>query len=237
MDTRPSGTGPEDDGLRMRAADRDRDDVAEILRDAAAEGRITLEELDERLDRVYRARTYADLRPITADLPVPGPAGPPAPAAPPGPAAAPLVLRTAAGTIARRGVWHVPQRVEAVNPYGTIRLDFREAVLSSQVTEVHVSGAWGETRIILPDGATAEMDVDTSWFGSADSRVPAVPAPPAPHFRITGGVKGGSLRVRYRMRLEDWLGGSAHPADPHHPGPGTPWPGHPGPGHTWPGRP
>ncbi len=59
-------TGPDP---RLRAGDSDRDAVAEQLREAHAEGRLTLEELEERLGKTYAARTFADLTPLTADLP------------------------------------------------------------------------------------------------------------------------------------------------------------------------
>ena len=61
----------------QRVSDREREAVAERLRDAAAEGRLDAEELDERLTVAYRARTVSDLAPLTADLP-PAPAPPPA---------------------------------------------------------------------------------------------------------------------------------------------------------------
>ena len=54
-----------------RVSDDDRHKVAEILREAAGEGRIDFEELDERLEATYAAKTYADLVPITVDLPTP----------------------------------------------------------------------------------------------------------------------------------------------------------------------
>ncbi|MUL42210.1 DUF1707 domain-containing protein [Streptomonospora sp. PA3] len=192
----------------MRASDGDRDRVARILQDAVAEGRITLDELGERLDRTYRARTYADLAPITADLPA-AQAAPPSPvprrtAAPGAGAPAPLVIRSTAGTVVRRGNWRVPQRVEVSNPYGDTRLDFHEATLLAGTVDVLVHCPWGHAKIVLPDGATAVAGVDTSWFGSFDSAVPDTPAPPAPHFRITGNVKGGALKVRYRRRVDDW---------------------------------
>jgi hypothetical protein len=72
---------------RMRACDADRERTADVLRTAFVEGRLTQDELDERLDRVYNARTYADLAGQTADLPVARPLPPlPAPRAyaPPG---------------------------------------------------------------------------------------------------------------------------------------------------------
>src|SRR5688572_32079706 len=58
------------DPARMRISDTERHQVAEILRQAAGEGRIDLTELDERLEATYAAKTYADLVPLTADLPV-----------------------------------------------------------------------------------------------------------------------------------------------------------------------
>lgn len=53
----------------MRAADSDRDRVSEALREHCAQGRITMDELNERLDRTYAAKTLGDLQAVTADLP------------------------------------------------------------------------------------------------------------------------------------------------------------------------
>src|SRR5690349_13077669 len=58
------------DPSQLRISDQDRHQVAEVLREAAGEGRIDLDELDQRLDATFAARTYADLVPITMDLPV-----------------------------------------------------------------------------------------------------------------------------------------------------------------------
>ncbi len=60
------------------ASDRDREQVAERLRAAAAEGRLTAEELEQRLEAAFSARAEAELTPLVADLPLA--AGPPAPA-------------------------------------------------------------------------------------------------------------------------------------------------------------
>ena len=76
----------EPDPARMRISDDDRHQVAEILREAAGEGRLDRDELDQRLEATYAARTYADLVPITHDLPVqtspPQPARRPSPVVP-----------------------------------------------------------------------------------------------------------------------------------------------------------
>ncbi|NVI87095.1 DUF1707 domain-containing protein [Actinomadura sp. BRA 177] len=53
----------------VRASDADRDRVAASLREHCALGRITMDELQERLDSVYEAKTFGDLQAVTADLP------------------------------------------------------------------------------------------------------------------------------------------------------------------------
>ncbi|MEU0737796.1 DUF1707 SHOCT-like domain-containing protein, partial [Streptomyces lavendulocolor] len=63
----------------LRASDADRDRIADILRDALAEGRLDAEEHGERIDAVYRAKTLGELEPLVRDLP----AAHPRPAAPP----------------------------------------------------------------------------------------------------------------------------------------------------------
>jgi hypothetical protein len=55
----------------LLASDADRERIAERLREATAEGRLTAEELEERLERAFAARTEADLEPLVADLPSP----------------------------------------------------------------------------------------------------------------------------------------------------------------------
>jgi Domain of unknown function (DUF1707) len=61
---------------RIRISDADRERVTARLRDYYAEGRLTSEELDERVSATLNAKTYGDLRPVTADLPEPELAGP-----------------------------------------------------------------------------------------------------------------------------------------------------------------
>ncbi|MCW2859259.1 MAG: hypothetical protein JWP48_967 [Actinoallomurus sp.] len=53
----------------MRASDADRDRVAAALREHCAQGRIDVDELNDRLDGVYSARTLGDLQRVTDDLP------------------------------------------------------------------------------------------------------------------------------------------------------------------------
>ncbi|WP_308121228.1 DUF1707 SHOCT-like domain-containing protein [Paractinoplanes bogorensis] len=59
----------EPDPARVRCSDADRERVSARLRDAASEGRLTMEELDERLAGVYAAKHHDELKPLMADLP------------------------------------------------------------------------------------------------------------------------------------------------------------------------
>jgi Domain of unknown function (DUF1707) len=61
---------------RIRVSDADRDRVTGRLREHFAEGRLTQDELDERISAALNAKTFGDLRPVMADLPEPVPAPP-----------------------------------------------------------------------------------------------------------------------------------------------------------------
>jgi hypothetical protein len=54
----------------IRASDQERENVVDVLRDAYADGRLTLDEFSERTSAAYAARTWTDLRELTGDLPV-----------------------------------------------------------------------------------------------------------------------------------------------------------------------
>jgi hypothetical protein len=68
---------------RMRVSDADREHVTARLREHFAEGRLTPEELDERVTATLGAKTYGDLRRVMADLPEPAPVAPPGAQVPP----------------------------------------------------------------------------------------------------------------------------------------------------------
>jgi uncharacterized protein DUF1707 len=66
----------ESDNRAMRASDVDREAVAQRLRAALDEGRLTIVEYDERLQQAYASTTFDQLEPLVADLPAPTPAKP-----------------------------------------------------------------------------------------------------------------------------------------------------------------
>src|SRR5690349_331293 len=107
----PDGGSSSPDSLRASHEDRDR--VIETLRVAAGDGRLTAEELDERIEIAFAARTYGELADLTSDLPAIGQAITPAASA--GPVAPKDLVRleTTSGNLVRVGRWVVPRRIEA----------------------------------------------------------------------------------------------------------------------------
>lgn len=61
-----------DDRLKIRASDHDRQEVADRLRGALADGRLKMEEFEDRVGLAYQAVTYGDLAALCADLPAAG---------------------------------------------------------------------------------------------------------------------------------------------------------------------
>ena len=119
------------DPAQLRVSDDDRHKVAEILRDAAGEGRIDLDELDERLEAAYAAKTYADLVPITVDLPAHEPSNPPVPRRETLPATTSHNSSFAVmGECKRQGAWLVPAPHTAFSMMGSVTLDLRSATFA-----------------------------------------------------------------------------------------------------------
>jgi len=148
----------------LRASDADRERVANVLREAAGDGRLNMDELDERLDAVYAAKTYAELEPITHDLPAGGAAYGPAPSTVP----AGNVRRFGAeptshgafailGGFSRRGDWVVPKDFTAVAILGGGELDLREAQFAEPVVTIHVVVIMGGVEITAPMDATVRV--------------------------------------------------------------------------------
>lgn len=190
----------------MRISDADRERAAQRLQTAMAEGRITMSELDERLAVVYAARYEEDLLPPLADLP---PVAAPAPPAVPWsgaaqPSAEQVVLRSGMNDIKRRGQWVVPPRLRLHSTVGSVVLDFCDTEVSHPVVDVELHLAMGSARLLVPEGATADVDGVAAGMGTAAVKGLVTPRPGAPHFRVHGSVGMGSVTVRHPHRLGRW---------------------------------
>ena len=181
------------DPSRLRISDDDRHRVAEVLRHAAGEGRIDFDELDQRLEAAYAAKTYADLVPITADLPThPGagqaPVARPRPSTPSVPAATYSNSLSFMGDCTRRGVWLVPEQHTAFSMMGGVTLDLREATFAAREVTIDAYAIMAGIDIIV----NAHTQVIVEGFGimgdfsESKPKVPAELTPDSPVVRVKG---------------------------------------------------
>jgi hypothetical protein len=187
------------DPAMMRISDADRHQVAEILRQAAGEGRIDIEELDERLEATYAARTYADLVPITLDLPTHAPPMdlPPARPSPvvPGPAQENHVAIL--GGLDRRGAWIVPTRMTIFAMMGGADLDLREASFASREVVLTVNCFMGGAQITVGPHTNVVMEGTgiMGGYSGPDHRTPAELDATSPTVRVRGVAIWGGVSV------------------------------------------
>jgi hypothetical protein len=195
------------DPSQLRISDQDRHRVAEVLREAAGEGRIDLDELDERLGATYAARTYADLVPITLDLPAATTAQlPTRPAAPPAPVVpGPAEERHLAilGGLDRKGVWVVPQHLTVTAFLGGADLDLRQAQFAAREVTITVNAFMGGADIKVNPQTHVIMEgvgIMGGYSGPSDN-VPAELTADSPVVRIRGvAVMGGVSVTRKPVR-------------------------------------
>lgn len=192
---------PGGDASRMGVAHAARDRMVEILRDAAADGRLDTDELEERVERALTARTFADLAPLTEGLPVAAPAPPPALSSPvPSPAGADDVVRwhVAGQRLRREGAWTVPPVVELGMMGGSARLDYTVAQLpAGGRSTLRISTAGGRLRLIVPPGVAVDLTGIAATGGRIRDHASRHTAPgTVTHvITVTGTMFGGSVRV------------------------------------------
>jgi hypothetical protein len=195
-----------DDRSRLRISDADRHRVAELLREAAGEGRLEVEELDERLEAAYAAKTYADLVPLTADLPLGGqqqvaPLGQPGrPHGPRVPATRYDTSLAIMGGSTRKGVWEVGPSHTAFALMGGVEIDLREAVFTSRETVIHAYAIWAGIDIYVD--AHTKVIVDgvgiMGAFDQARDKVDAELGPDSPVVRVNGFALMAGVTVQRR---------------------------------------
>ena len=188
---------------QLRASHQDRDRVVEILRVAAGDGRLTAEELDQRLEAALTARTYAELAVLTTDLPAAGSAGAVA-----APEPKDMVrIDCGSGSTKRDGRWVVPHRMDVRVTSGSVRLDFTDAVITQPSLKVDAEVHSGNLTLVTRPGIVVDADEVSVRSGSVKVREPwAHDAPVALRIEVTGQVRSGSITARPRRRtFWQWL--------------------------------
>ncbi|MGH3186311.1 MAG: DUF1707 SHOCT-like domain-containing protein [Streptosporangiaceae bacterium] len=194
----------------MRASDADRDRVMDVLRNATAEGRLTADELEERLGAALTARTFGDLAALTEDLPV-GPDLLPQPDLQPQPD---LLTQPATeqadevhridqrgGAFQRAGRWVVPQRLELRSSWCDVLLDFTEAVITNDTLLIDLRMRGGS--LILVTGPGMLVDVDALYVRYTDVKIDPAPRSAGPivlRVRLIGRMRYGWVETRWQRQ-------------------------------------
>jgi Domain of unknown function (DUF1707) len=202
-------------GGELRASHADRDQVVELLRVAAGDGRLSAEELDDRLEGALTARTYAELAALTADLP----ATPGAAVVPPGAGAVSATpkdlvrIHVRGSGVRRDGGWVVPKELDVKVRGGGVTLDFTEAVITQPLLRITAEVSGGGLMLITRPGIVVDAG-DISMHGGGVT-LPEPPGPGVPvqlRVEITGSVRGGGITAgppppprRPRRTFWQWL--------------------------------
>jgi hypothetical protein len=177
----------------IRASDSEREHTVELLRRHSVDGRVTLEEFADRIERAYEAKTRDELEALTRDLPA-------ATAPPPErrqKGASRWIVSIMSGT-ERRGRWRLARNTNVLCVMGGAQLDLRHAELEDLDSTITVITVMGGAEITVPEG----VDVDVGGFAFmggrefTPSRTP--PPPSAPSVRIKAYAVMGGIEVKTR---------------------------------------
>ncbi|MFJ3221217.1 DUF1707 domain-containing protein [Kitasatospora sp. NPDC086801] len=173
---------PED--LSPLAGDDDRDTAVQRLQEAYSQGRISHEEMDERLHQALTARTQDALGRSLASLPEPG-------------AGTGATIGAATGRIRRSGAWKVPRTLKVFSALGRVRLDLSRAVIEYPVVDIELQLGTGGARITVPHDAVVDIEGMHSGWKEARYKPPRRPTPGGPTIRISGTTGFGRLKIRH----------------------------------------
>lgn len=192
----------------IRVSDAEREHVVGVLQKAIGLGMLNLDEFTERTDKALAARTRGDLNAVLTDLPgLVHPEAAPSYQTPahtgtttyaPGQR---LELNAKYSSLQRSGPWLVPPALVVRNKYGSTKLDFTEAQVSTPVVEIELDSKWGSVEVIIPPHAAVDYNAITEIkFGSLDDKTGSNGRAGTPRYVFTGRVHGGSLVIRNPRR-------------------------------------
>lgn len=153
----------------LRASHADRDRVVDVLTGAAGDGRLTAEELDERVEAALSARTLADLAALTADLPA---------TAGPAPVKDVDRIEQEGGSVTRGEGWVVPRLLEIDSSWGDVTLDFTRAVITHDTLRVDLDMRGGTLRLLTRPGVVVDTDSLATGYAKVKVRPAGEPGTP-----------------------------------------------------------
>jgi hypothetical protein len=190
----PSSPSPEQRPILSLADERER--VIQLLSDHFANDRLSLEDLESRMELAYKSATLADLERLTADLPSATAAQLPAPlSADELPATSPDRERvfSVMSETSRRGAWLVPQRLDLLAMMSDTTIDLTQATLPTGIIDIHVRSICAAVKIVVPPGLQVVNRVSSLMSSVHGGGEPADSAGP------NGAWKQGTV-----VRLSGW---------------------------------
>lgn len=179
-----------------RAEDTDRIQIAQLLAYAAEQGRLQLNEYEDRLTKAYAATTYQELDQLRADLP--GAAVSARRGGNCNPAPSTLLLAIMSG-FERRGRWNVPKKLTTFTFWGSGVVDLRYADFTSTEVEIHAYSIMGAQTILLPPEVNVEID-GHGVMGNFDHEVLGEGTRGAPNVTIRGFSLWGGVGIKRKPR-------------------------------------
>lgn len=192
------------DPRNLRVSDEEREHVVGVLQKAIGRGMIDLDEFTERTDTALAARTRGELNAVLVDIPglVNRDLGAPQPMTTPLMSSdRRLVLSAKYSSLVRRGHWLVPPEVVVQNKYGSTKLDFSEAQVTSPTVHIELDSKWGSVEVVIPEGASVDLNAITEIkYGSLEDKTGTDGRVGTPRLVFSGRVHGGSLTIRHPRR-------------------------------------
>jgi hypothetical protein len=185
---------PESRPTPILASDAERERSVALLRDAVAEGRLTLEEFSGRVGLAQAARTDQDLAHLARDLP-----GDPAVSG--AQVAAPEEHRALCSHLVRAGPWSLPVHSSWRSVFGTIDLDLRQARLAGAETALDIYNVFGTVSVIVPEGVEVVVSGGGLFASQKIESPERAPIAGGPRLAINTRGPGGTLHVRTRPTL------------------------------------
>jgi hypothetical protein len=186
----------------LRASDADRDRVLVLLAEAVSDGRLTMEEHAERVQRACTARTLGELADLTADLVVAS--------AQPVRLDGGRVISGIFGPARRDGRWVVPETLTVTALGGEVEVDFTQAILQTRHVQLLATVIGGRLRLVVPDGVSVAVNAHV-MVGRRRGGTPPLAASDAPLIEVKGVVLGGEIIVRTPPRPRRRLFGRRRP--------------------------
>ncbi len=198
-----------------RASDAERERAAEMLRDAMASGRISVEELDERTQRVFAATTRTELERLVDDVIVPVEDSHPLAAGSPALTANQDRLPVRAGDdgtgrilsifsgASRKGRWRIAPECKVINVFSGVEIDLSKAELAADYVELRVFSLFAGAEVTIPRGLNVEIS-DVAILGANDVSVGEErpdPGGPTVRIKLVTILSGATVRRRKPKKL------------------------------------